>query len=200
MPWLGWGTACAPGSCYTRTSLQKSTFVGLLGQSIGVTAAPADAVLHITMSSVVSVSVMPRRLLHSRPPPCMFRFLLHAQTCVHCNNTTCHKYTSQLSVQLPTHINTGHESDAASLLFRWTQGLLKLLQQPLPSEEMRLAAAAVHAVSSMRLFVQHVQADNSLYFMLTQAAAHALHSGKRYAAIVLLSSDWEAQLTQWVQC
>ncbi|KAL3146495.1 hypothetical protein ABBQ32_000749 [Trebouxia sp. C0010 RCD-2024] len=62
---------------------------------------------------------------------------------------------------------------------RWTRGLLKLLQQPLPSDQMQLAAAAVHAMSSMPLFVQHVQADTSLYFMLTQAAAHALHSGTR---------------------
>lgn len=66
-----------------------------------------------------------------------------------------------------------------SVMFRWTRGLLKLLQQPLPSDQMQLAAAAVHAMSSMPLFVQHVQADTSLYFMLTQAAAHALHSGTR---------------------
>ena len=65
------------------------------------------------------------------------------------------------------------------LLCRWTQGLLKLLQQPLPSNDLQLAAAAVHAVSSMSLFVQHVQADTSLYFMLTHAAACALQSGSR---------------------
>lgn len=66
-----------------------------------------------------------------------------------------------------------------SLLFRWTQGLLKLLQQQLPSNDLQLAAAAVHAVSCMSLFVQHVQADTSLYFMLTQAAACALQAGNR---------------------
>lgn len=65
------------------------------------------------------------------------------------------------------------------VILRWTRGLLKLLQQPLPSDQLQLAAAAVHAVSFMPLFVQHVQADTSLYFMLTQAAAHALHSGTR---------------------
>lgn len=66
-----------------------------------------------------------------------------------------------------------------SLLFRWTQGLLKLLQQQLPSNDLQLAAAAVHAVSCMSLFVQHVQADTSLYFMLAQAAACALQAGNR---------------------
>lgn len=65
------------------------------------------------------------------------------------------------------------------LLFRWTQGLLKLLQQPLPPKDLQLAAAAVHAVSCMSHFVQHVQTDTSLYFMLTQAVASALQAGSR---------------------
>lgn len=65
------------------------------------------------------------------------------------------------------------------LLFRWTQGLLKLLQQQLSPNDLQLAAAAVHAVSPMSLFVQHVQANPGLYHMLTQAAASALQAGNR---------------------
>lgn len=89
--------------------------------------------------------------------------------CSTCQNVSCSAWLS-----------TGHFCMTRYLLlFRWTRGLLKVLQQPLSSNELQLAAAAVHAVSAMSLFVQHVQADTSQYCMLTQAAACALQAGNR---------------------
>ena len=62
---------------------------------------------------------------------------------------------------------------------RWTKGLLRLLQQPLSVEDMQAAAAAVHAVSAISLFVQHIQADAHCYVMLATGAGALLQSGNR---------------------
>ena len=57
--------------------------------------------------------------------------------------------------------------------------LLALVQQPHPAESLQVAAAAVHAVSSMAPFVQHIQTDRQKYVMLATAAGTALQAGIR---------------------
>ena len=62
---------------------------------------------------------------------------------------------------------------------RWASALLQLLQQALSGSDTEVVTAAVHAVSSMEPFIQHVQTDSAKYTMLETATATALQAGNR---------------------
>lgn len=62
---------------------------------------------------------------------------------------------------------------------RWANALLQLLQQALSGSDTEVVTAAVHAVSSMEPFIQHVQTDAAKYTMLETATATALQAGNR---------------------